>query len=148
MIRATLDANVLASGFAGADLALSVPGQLIRDWRAGVFALVTSDHLLTELRNTLRQPYFRRRLSRAQQSRALATVRFRSAQTPLTVSVAGVATHPEDDLILAAAVSAQVNYLVTGDAKLLRLGAYAGVQIVTPRRFLEILQMHEEPDAP
>ena len=35
--------------------------------------------------------------------------------TPLTAEVHGVATHPEDDLILATALSGQANYLVTGD---------------------------------
>jgi predicted nucleic acid-binding protein len=53
--------------------------------------------------------------------------------------VEGVATHPEDDLILATALSGQVDYLVTLDQQLLRLGSYGGVQIVSPQAFLTIL---------
>jgi predicted nucleic acid-binding protein len=53
--------------------------------------------------------------------------------------VQGVASHPEDDLILATAVSAQADYLVTGDRQLLALGEYQGAQIVTPRAFATIL---------
>jgi predicted nucleic acid-binding protein len=53
--------------------------------------------------------------------------------------VQGVASHPEDDLILATAVSAQADYLVTGDRQLLALGRYQGVEIVTPRAFATIL---------
>ena len=58
----------------------------------------------------------------------------------MTAEVHGVATHPEDDLILATAVSAKADYLVTGDKKLRELGSYQGVSIVSPREFLDILE--------
>jgi predicted nucleic acid-binding protein len=66
--------------------------------------------------------------------------RSRFSFTAITSPVSGVATHPEDDLILAAAVSAQADYLVTGDARLQALGSYQGVKIVTPREFVQILE--------
>ena len=57
-----------------------------------------------------------------------------------TVTVAGVATHPEDDRVLAAAASARADYLVTGDRQLRRLGGYEGVRILSPREFLDLLE--------
>ena len=54
-----------------------------------------------------------------------------------------MATHPQDDLVLAAAVSAGADYLVTGDRKLLSLGRYLGVTIVSPRTFLTLLEQGE-----
>lgn len=57
----------------------------------------------------------------------------------VAASVTGVVTHPEDDLVLAAAVSTQVDYLVTGDKKLRGLGVFQGVQIVTPREFVDLI---------
>ena len=57
-----------------------------------------------------------------------------------TVRTSGVATHPEDDQILATAVSAQAEYLVTGDKKLQQLGAYQGVRVFAPRAFLDLLE--------
>jgi predicted nucleic acid-binding protein len=45
--------------------------------------------------------------------------------------VRGVATHPEDDVVLATGVSAGADFLVTGDRKLLQLGTYRGVRITT-----------------
>lgn len=56
-----------------------------------------------------------------------------------TVRIDGVATHPEDDRVLEAAVSAAVDYLVTGDKALQRLGEYAGIPILDPRAFMAIL---------
>jgi hypothetical protein len=41
--------------------------------------------------------------------------------------------------VLAAAVSADADYLVTGDRQLQRLGTYEGVRIVSPRDFLALL---------
>lgn len=63
-----------------------------------------------------------------------------TACTTLNHDASGVATHQEDDLILATAVSARADYLATGDRKLQQLRSYHGVAIVSPREFLEILQ--------
>jgi predicted nucleic acid-binding protein len=48
-------------------------------------------------------------------------------------------THPEDDLVLAAAISAIADYLVTGDRQLQRIAHFHDVEIVTPRAFHSIL---------
>lgn len=54
-------------------------------------------------------------------------------------NVTGVADDEEDDLVLGTAVAAGTDYLVTGDAGLLRIGEYGGVKIVTAREFLTVL---------
>jgi uncharacterized protein len=52
-----------------------------------------------------------------------------------------VMNDPKDDPIIATAVAARADYLVTGDrAHLLPIGEYEGVRIVSPRAFLEILE--------
>src|SRR5881398_2016154 len=112
MIRAVLDTNVLASGFAGVLRPTSTPGELIRLWQAGRFSLTVSEHIHTELANTFDDAYFRRRLTDEQRANALLALRQEALTTSITITVQGVATHPEDDLILATAVSAQVEYLV------------------------------------
>lgn len=58
MIHALLDTNVLASGFLGLENSPSAPGEIVRRWRRRQFHLAVSHHLLTELRNTLEDPYF------------------------------------------------------------------------------------------
>jgi predicted nucleic acid-binding protein len=63
--------------------------------------------------------------------------------TPITVQVTGVASHPEDDLVLAAAVSAGADYLVTGDKQLLSLGRYQELGICSPPTFLELLLLED-----
>jgi uncharacterized protein len=136
MTRATFDANVLASGFVRPH---GPPGVLLRAWQAGAFTLIVSEPLIDETERTLDKPYFAARLTRAQRANTIALLRAEAVVTPLTVTVTGVATHPEDDLVLAAAVSADADYLVTGDTKLQRLGTFEGVRIVSPRQFLDLI---------
>lgn len=50
-----------------------------------------------------------------------------------------VCRDPDDDLVLATAVAADANLIVTGDDDLLVLGAYEGIAVVSPRRLLELL---------
>jgi len=136
VIVVVLDTNVLASGFVRPG---PPPGRLLAAWRAGRFTLATSEHILAELSHTLEAPYSRRHLSPAEAAANLALVRERARLVTPTLAVHGVATHPEDDLILAAAVGSGADYLVTGDTQLLRLGRYAGVAIVAPAAFLALL---------
>ncbi len=139
MIRAVLDTNVLVSG---ALTALTPPGQLLDAWRDGRFELVISEHLLNELLRTLQKPYFERRLSAGQIQAFVAAVREQATPTSIAVRVHGVASHPEDDLTLATAVSGHADYLVTGDVALIRKveARFRGVKLVSARDFLEVLQ--------
>ncbi len=52
----------------------------------------------------------------------------------------------EDDVVLACARDGQADYLVSGDPHLTKLGEFAGIKIVTPDRFLAILQKEEPKD--
>ncbi len=139
MTHAVLDTNVLAAGFAGFRIPASKSGQILHHWRAGHFTLLVSDHILTELRNTFGTAYFQKRLTTQQGSAALALLRTDATITPITITVHGVATQPEDDVVLATAVSGGADYLVTGDRKLQDRGSYRGVVIISPAEFLEIL---------
>jgi uncharacterized protein len=140
VIGVVYDANVLVSGLAGYRIERSTPGALVRAWQRGEVELFLSEHILGEVTRTLSGPYFRRRLSEAQIVQGMATLRLRSRIVSITEEMQGVATHPEDDLILATVVSARVDYLVTGDAQLQKLQEYQGVRIVSPRAFQDVLE--------
>ena len=47
----------------------------------------------------------------------------------------GVCRDKDDDNVLACAVEAETDYLVTGDKDLLHLKTYRGIRIITPRDF-------------
>jgi predicted nucleic acid-binding protein len=51
-----------------------------------------------------------------------------------------VVRDPNDDVILASAIAAGADYLVTRDKNLLSLGAYEGISIIKPETFLHVLR--------
>jgi putative PIN family toxin of toxin-antitoxin system len=139
MIRATLDTNVLASGVVTS--AQTVNGQVIQAWRENKYTLVLSEAILTEFSRTLLQPYFSARLTAAQIEATLNLFRTEATIVSPIVTVKGVATHPEDDPIIATALSGKAHYLVTRDEKLQKkVQGYKGVSIISPPIFLQRLR--------
>jgi len=135
--RVVLDANVLAPAFANPAAAA---GGLIARWREGAFELVVSAPILTGLRRTFQDPYYARRVTPEQVGTAVALLRAKARVVPLTVSVAGVATHPEDDLVLATVLSGAAGYLGTRDKQLLKLDGFRNVRIFHPADLFDLLQ--------
>lgn len=54
----------------------------------------------------------------------------------------GVTRDPKDDSVVACAKEGEVDHIVSGDQNLLVLGEYEGIQVITPRQFVEILASH------
>src|SRR5216684_2804335 len=98
MITAVLDTNVLASGTVSAS---TPPGQILNAWRDSQFELVVSRHIIDELARTLSKPYFQARLDPSAITAFIDLLQNETMVTPITVNIQGVATHPEDDLIIA-----------------------------------------------
>jgi putative PIN family toxin of toxin-antitoxin system len=139
VIVAALDANMIVSGML---VTVGISSKIIDAAYADVFRCVSSSVIVSEVFRTLgRDRVLRKyRVAQVRTERLREFLESRPVSVDITVEVHGVATHPEDDLILATAVSGQADYLVTGDRQLLALGSYQGVQIVTPRNFLAILE--------
>lgn len=148
MTRAVIDTNVLVSGFTEYRHPAGVPAEVLRRWREGGYRLLASDAIRTELERTLRKPYYAARLT-SEQVRAIEHLLETEAQrVGISADVVDVATHPEDDVVLATGISGQADFLVTGDRQLQRLGSYRGVNIVSPREFLDLLDRLEQDDEP
>lgn len=141
MISAVLDTNTIASGILGFRNSDSIPGALLRLWRKGIFTLVISKHIRDEVKSLLQKPYFKRHLTPQEISRIQALLKFQAKQVLITADVQNVATSPEDDIVIATALSAKADYLVTGDGPLLKkVGSiYQSIHLVTPNNFLKIL---------
>jgi putative PIN family toxin of toxin-antitoxin system len=137
LISAVLDANALASGAITTGGPLAV---IFEAWRIGDLVVYVSAILREEVARTLQKAYFRQRLTPVLAQRFELLMVGRARTVEVLIPVSEVATHPEDDLVLATAVSASVQYLVTGDIQLQKLGSYQGVTILSPRDFLTVLE--------
>ena len=137
MLSAVLDTNVLASG---ALTSSSIPRQLLNEWRKGYFKLYISNFILEELKEVFEKPFFKRLMTEQDIDGFVNLLETDAIPVQLIIKVKEVATHPEDDFILATAVNSKAEYLVTGDRHLQDLKQFKGIKIVSPRTFLEIIE--------
>jgi putative PIN family toxin of toxin-antitoxin system len=136
VIRATLDVNVLASGFPAET---GVPAQLIDRWTELAYELVISEHILEGLARTWRKPYYQQRYSPERVQQTLSLLRTEATLVMPVATVRGIAPDTEDDLVVATAVAGDADFLVTGDKPLQELGRYQHVVVLSPRQFLAVL---------
>lgn len=129
-MRAVIDTNVLLSGL----LWRGTPHLLLERVRAGTLTLVSSPALIAELAGIISRPKFRVPLlqSSTDPERMLTEIRFLAEIVEPPSLPAPVSRDPDDDAVLALAVAAQPDLIISGDADLLALGTHAGIPIVTP----------------
>lgn len=128
-MRLVLDTNTALSGL----LWGGVPGRLIDAAETGQIELASSAALLAELQGVIAREKFAARL--AQRGITVADVFDGYAALVVVVTPATIAPtikrDPADDQLLAAALAAQADLIVSGDTHLLELKSYNGVEIVT-----------------
>ena len=133
MTRVVFDANVIVSALLFND---SVPGRAFtRALDHGT--ILVSDTLVEELGRVLARDRFDTYVSREARDQFLEALVRESELVEITESVL-VCRDPQDNHILELAVSGNATFIVTGDADLLVLDSFRGVEIATPAEFLDL----------
>lgn len=115
---------------------------LFRAFAAGHFTLLLPEWLIEELTTSVQtKPRLSKRISMEQLNRFTALLRDTAEIIDeIAVPIPAVSRDPDDDYVLAYALVGNADYLVTGDKDLLELqGLVAGLEIVTPAQFVEML---------
>ena len=141
MVRAVLDTSVLVSALLTPE---GVPGQLLDRAEEGTFILCISPAILEETRHVLlREPKLQARYgysAASVETFSAGLLELADLVVEIPALPGAVPLDPKDDMIVATAVAARADYLVTGDRRhLLVLGHYEGIHILAPRAFLEVL---------
>lgn len=136
-MKVVIDVNVWVSAL----LWGGVPGQVLRLVYAQTIESYVSAELLQELEATLQRAKFQSRLKKRQQTvgglMAIATALCPSV--PIDDVDIPDLRDPDDVKIIATAISANADILITGDQDLLVLQDVRGIRILTPTQFLELL---------
>jgi putative PIN family toxin of toxin-antitoxin system len=123
------DTNVLVAAFVTEGICSKI---LVRG-RKRQFQLIACPIILREFENVLIKKFSATRIE-ARSTLEIVSEAMHSVVRP-SQSVQGVCRDPEDDAILACALEAGADYLVTGDVDLLELKLFKGIRVVTPREF-------------
>jgi putative PIN family toxin of toxin-antitoxin system len=103
--------------------------------------LHTSMVLLEELAEVLSRPAATKRLAVIDQTpAAIVGVYLDAVELDEPVGVKRVARDPDDDHVLACALAARADLIVSGDADLLDLKAFEGIPIVSPADALRAIE--------
>ncbi len=135
-MKVVLDTNVLISGLM---YPRSIPGRIVMAWLDGRYDLVLSIEQLSEVGRVLHYPKIRKILKwdRPTIELFLKQLYLRSLTVDITGIEAEVPGDASDSVILATALGAQADYLVTGDADLLALREHH--TILAPSEFIRLL---------
>jgi len=127
-MKAVFDTNVLVSAF----VTEGVCAKLLGRARRKQLDLLISPFILKEFENVLLK-----KLSASKEQIRTATKLISEAAQMVSPAfkVSGVCRDPDDDQILSCALSAEADYLVTGDSDLLELKEFRGIKILTPGAF-------------
>lgn len=126
-----LDTNVFISGifFSGP------PYQVLDAWRQGKIAIILSKEIFDEYQRVISELSNKFKNVNASKFLDLLTLNaiwVEAPQLPCTVS-----TDPDDDKFLACAIAGKAKIIVSGDKHLLDVSGYRGIEVVTPRVFIE-----------
>lgn len=127
-VRLVLDTNTVVSGL----LWENAPFQLIQTALRGRVDLCTSRTLLLELEDVLPRRKFANRVAITGLDAAQLTARYAVLAHLVTPAlILPTAPDPDDDHVLACALAAQADLIVSGDAHLLNLKSYQHIPVVT-----------------
>jgi putative PIN family toxin of toxin-antitoxin system len=140
MAKAVLDTTVLVSA-----LLTRKPGgasyELIRLAKDGAFELFISSDILEETAETLRYPRLRQRYAYSDADIIAFCLDLALIGTVVDdAPIVPVVRDPDDDKIVACAVAASADYLVSRDKDLLSLKEHEGISIISPETFLGMLR--------
>lgn len=136
-MRAVLDTNIVVSGL----LWRAAPRQVLDAARDRRITLHTSSVLLDELAEVLARPHLASMIAANLASPAFLMQRYAMlAQLVIPAQTARVVIKDiDDDAVIACALAAQADLIVSGDAHLLNLKHYQGMRIIHAAEALRLL---------
>lgn len=139
-MRLVLDTNVAISAVLGS----SAPTRLIELAAEGALDLFSSEALLAEFAEVLHREHVARRLeSRRHTASEVLALYEALAERVVPASIPRTSPDPDDDAVLACALAAGADFIVSGDKHLRNLKSFHRIPILGPGDMLAALSPRE-----
>jgi putative PIN family toxin of toxin-antitoxin system len=131
VIKVVIDTNVFVSSFFGGNTR-----KIVDLWKSGQLTLCLSKPIVDEYVAVLRRLDLEgeRELSELLGLFAHGVYALFTAKTP---ELHIVEEDPDDNKFIECAVALKAAYIISGDKRLLAIGDYMGIEIMTPKQFLD-----------
>lgn len=136
MLKAVIDANLFVSAIISKK---GNPAKLLQLWSSRAFLVVISEQMLEELKRVLRYPRIRNKYNLKDEDAELAVSAISkfAVVLPDRLKIEVIKDDPDDNKVLACALEAKADYIVSGDSHLLDLGVFENIPIVTVKDFID-----------
>ena len=140
MLRGVLDANVYVSA---AVHPAGPPGRIVeRSLREAAFEIVLSPAIVEEVLRALSYSKVRKLIRSAIRPELwFEDLVMLADLTAGELVLPPLCDDPDDDKYIAAAIEGDAAFVVTGDRQLLAVAEHQGVRLLTPRAFLDLLDI-------
>lgn len=138
-MRIVADTNIVVSGF----LFGGHPLRVLDAGRSAISELCTSQALLDEFAEVIARPHFDRKFAETGISRRRMVSDYAAISTIVETTKLEdrISRDPDDDEVIACALAADCEFIVTGDNDLLILREHLGIRIATAAEFLRELEL-------
>jgi putative PIN family toxin of toxin-antitoxin system len=140
-LRVVVDTNVLVSGLFGIEN--TPPLKILTAIRKQKIILVTSAVIMEEVSTVINREKITKKIHLNEEERKVFIDELiaRSDVTAGKQLARNFGRDIKDDKFLACGVEGEADYIITGDRDLLVLTGYEGINIVSPREFVELLKL-------
>jgi len=142
-MRVVIETNVTASRFINPH---GAPAQVFSLWEQQAFELLVSEPILAEYERVLEYEKIRTHHKMGDEQVRQVIEDFRELATLVspTQTLTVIPEDPPDNRFLECAAEGGALYIISGDQHLRALGQYQGIQILSPRAFLSLVEEHPE----
>ena len=133
-MRIVMDTNVLVSGML---TPFGICGEIVRMLTSSSFVLCVDSRILFEYEDVLQRPCFK--IERKMIDIVMAYIDS-SSETHNSMPLKETLPDPDDNQFLEVSVSANVDYLVTGNLKHFPNKLRCGIKVLSPREFVGVLK--------
>ncbi|MBU4186412.1 MAG: putative toxin-antitoxin system toxin component, PIN family [Proteobacteria bacterium] len=139
MLKTVIDTNLFVSSIINKS---GIPAKLLQAWQDHDFLLIISDQMLEEMRRVLQYPHIKNKYNLKDDdiAKVIDTIERFAVVLHDVEGVDVISEDPDDNKVLACAIAAEADFIISGDKHLLKLGKFEDIPIMTAKDFLKKME--------